>query len=92
MTPSETSMKIDNMHINLILLELFLTQKFKKSLPSPSNSFVSKLLVEMIPHLKAFISRSLNQERHWVWYHPGDGHACLTEKASLLLKLIWPLP
>ena len=34
----------------------------------------------------------LIHKRNWVWHHPGGGHAPLTEKAVLLLKLVWSLP
>ena len=46
---------------------------------------------KMIPHLKAILQSSLNQERNWEWHHPGDGHAHLIEKATLLLNLVWSL-
>ena len=46
----------------------------------------------MIHKLRAPIDSSLIHERNWVWQHPGGGHAPLTEKALLLLKLVWSLP
>ena len=32
------------------------------------------------------------RKKNWAWHHPRDGHAHLTEKASLLLKPVWSLP
>ena len=32
------------------------------------------------------------RKKNWAWHHPMDGHAHLTEKASLLLKPVWSLP
>ena len=34
----------------------------------------------------------LDSRKKWAWHHPGGGHAPLTEKALLLLKLVWSLP
>ena len=45
----------------------------------------------MIPHLKALIKGFENQEESWVWHHPEDDPALLTEKALLLLELVWSL-
>ena len=52
----------------------------------------TRILKKMIYHWKALIQSSLNQEKKWAWHHPMDGHAHLTEKASLLLKPVWSLP
>ena len=52
----------------------------------------TRILKQMIYHWKALIQSSLNQEKNWTWHHPRDGHAHLTEKASLLLKPVWSLP
>ena len=52
----------------------------------------TRILKQMIYHWKALIQSSLNQEKKWAWHHPMDGHAHLTEKASLLLKSVWSLP
>ena len=34
----------------------------------------------------------LDLQKHWAGYLPGGGQAPLTEKALLLLKLVWSLP
>ena len=46
---------------------------------------------QMIPHLKALIESFLNQERNWMWHHPGVGHTHLIEKVTPLLKLVCSL-
>ena len=46
----------------------------------------------MIHQLKAPIKGYLIHEKNWAWHHPEGGHASLTEKALLLLKLVWSLP
>ena len=33
----------------------------------------------------------LESAKNWAWHHPEGGHAPLTEKALLLLELIWSL-
>ena len=51
-----------------------------------------RILKQMIHQLKAPIKSSLIHIRYWVWHHPGGRNASLTEKALLLLKLVWGLP
>ena len=33
----------------------------------------------------------LESAKNWAWHHPEGGHAPLTEKALLLLELVWSL-
>ena len=33
----------------------------------------------------------LESAKNWAWHHPEVGHAPLTEKALLLLELVWSL-
>ena len=33
----------------------------------------------------------LESVKNWAWHHPEGGHAPLTEKALLLLELVWNL-
>ena len=47
---------------------------------------------QMIHQLKGPIKGYFIYEKKWAWHHPGGGHAPLTEKALLLLKLVWSLP
>ena len=47
---------------------------------------------QMIHQLKGPIKGYFIHEKKWAWHHPGGGHAPLTEKALLLLKLVWSLP
>ena len=39
-----------------------------------------------------YIGRLESAKKNWAWHHPSDaGHAPLTEKALLLLELVWSL-
>ena len=51
-----------------------------------------RILKQMIHQLRAPIRSSLIHKRNWAWHHPRGGIAPLTEKALLLLKLVWSLP
>ena len=55
------------------------------------NHLSKEFLKQMIPHLKALIQGFQNQQKNWAWHHPEGGHAPLTEKALLLLELVWSL-
>ena len=50
------------------------------------------LLKRMIHQFKSPIKSSLIHKRNRAWHNPRGGHAPLTEKALLLLKLVWSLP
>ena len=39
---------------------------------------------------RSYIGR-LKSAKNWAWHHPEDGYAPLTEKALLLLELVWSL-
>ena len=55
------------------------------------NHLSKEFLEQMIPHLKALIQGVQNQQKYWALHHPEGGHAPLTEKALLLLELLWSL-
>ena len=55
------------------------------------NHLAKEFLKQMIPHLKALIQGVQNQQKNWAWHHPEGDHAPLTEKALLLLELVWSL-
>ena len=39
-----------------------------------------------------YVGRLESANKKWAWYHREGGHAPLTEKALLLIKLVWSLP
>ena len=49
-------------------------------------------MTQMVYHFKALIQGFQNLYRNWVWHHPRGGHAQITKKAPLSLKLIYHLP
>ena len=55
------------------------------------NHLSKEFLEQMIPHLKALIQGAQNLQKNWLWHHFEAGYAPLTEKALLLLKLVWSL-
>ena len=60
-----------------------------KSFSLYSNHLLKEFQEQMTPHLKALIQGVQNQERNWAWHHPEGGHAPLTKKSLLSIKLIW---
>ena len=55
------------------------------------NHLSKEFLEQMIPHLKALIKGVQNLQKNWAWHHFEAGYAPLTEKALLLLELVWSL-
>ena len=55
------------------------------------NHLSKEFLEQMIPHLKALIQGIQNLQKNWPWHHFEAGYAPLTEKALLLLELVWSL-
>ena len=55
------------------------------------NHLTKEFLEQMIPHLKALIQGVHNFQKNWPWHHFEAGYAPLTEKALLLLELVWSL-
>ena len=48
-------------------------------------------MTQMIYHFKALIQGFQNSYRNWVWHHPMGGHAQITKKVPLSLKLVCSL-
>ena len=55
------------------------------------NHLFKEFLEQMIPHLKALIKGIYNLQKNWPWHHFEAGYTPLTEKALLLLELVWSL-
>ena len=49
-------------------------------------------MTQMVYHFKALIQGIQNLYKNWEWHHPRGGHAQITKKTPLLLKLIYHLP